>query len=205
MLPSWILQDLKLIVSRITSNNKEPYLPSIPKHFNLLPSSVGSHLLIMSKQCSLPTLESWASRKQKNIQRDCLLLQMHLQDIRKLDSSRLQVQDILSQQNRMHTIHHSRRSVYMYDTLPLVQLPGKAVNHLLLENHYCLYTYNIKEINRSMSENRREAAWPSSQSARLETRRSQVQISWCCSQGRPNLNLTLFRYTTNSNQQSKHT
>lgn len=32
----------------------------------------------------------------------------------------------------------------VYETLPLVQLPGKVVNHRLLGSHYCLYTYNIK-------------------------------------------------------------
>ena len=33
----------------------------------------------------------------------------------------------------------------VYETLPLVQLPGKEVNHQLLGSRYCLYTYNIKE------------------------------------------------------------
>lgn len=40
------------------NTEKDQDIPSIPKHFNLLPSSVGSHLLIISRQCSLPTLES---------------------------------------------------------------------------------------------------------------------------------------------------
>lgn len=81
----------------------------------------------MSKQCSLPTLESWAIREKRNKNQQIL-------------------SSFFADEFRMFSKWIFFFADSVYETLPLVQLPGKAVNHPLLGSRYCLYTYNIKEM-----------------------------------------------------------